>query len=66
MDRMRHGRDLRSRQAARHAEVEVLRDQDKNSGLEPGGLNVERVRTLHPGDTCPHSADTVRAYPVPV
>ena len=25
--------------------------------LEPGGLNVERVRALHPGDGCPICAD---------
>jgi len=30
---------------------------DLNGGLEPGGLNVERVRALLHGEGCPHPTD---------
>jgi len=34
--------------------------------LEPGGLNVERVRALHLGDACLHSASRFSADAVPI
>ena len=38
---------------AEDAKHEDLRHRDSKSGLEPGGLNVERVRAWPRGNRCP-------------
>ena len=50
-----------------HGEMRRDRSVTMRSRLrvEPGGLNVERVRALHPGDACPHSANAVSVWVVP-
>jgi len=43
------------RERLQSAKVDVA-GADWNGVLEPGGLNVERVRALHCGDGCPPKA----------
>ena len=40
----------------RHANLEALQSRWRDCGLEPGGLNVERVRALLCGDRYLHVA----------
>ena len=46
------GVDQSSGGANANAHFEVLSNLDRKGGLEPGGLNVERVRALLCGDGC--------------